>query len=277
MAEEINNFVKKFQQLKNAGTKAFLWMESQAGEALVTLQAHLPVVREDIRYREGSSHPPHRWEDLRHPRHPRRHWEDPCPKRATPSRVRRRVRRELARADARVSADAADVVAEHVTLATENVDVIPPYSRIPQPDAQPKEEAVQAPPQPDAQTPAAENVDIIPPFSLPPQPDGQPNERAVQAPPPLTLPHQPPSEAALRPPPLAAGNAAPLVIEDVRVTDPKSDNAHEPPPPTPAWSGHYLTQDSRLPLSPPPSRSRSGRRSAYWHAPGGSHQGWWEG
>ena len=113
MAEEINNFVKKFQQLKNAGTKAFLWMESQAGETLVTLQAHLPVVREDIRHREGSSHPPHRWEDLRHPRHPhhpRRHWEDPCPKRATPSRVRRRVRRELARADARVSADVLEIL-----------------------------------------------------------------------------------------------------------------------------------------------------------------------
>ena len=142
MAEEITNFVTKYLQLKNAGTRAILWMESQAGEAVVTLQAHLPG------FQEYHRHPRHF-----HPCHPRHSREEPSSKRATPSRVRRRVQREQARAQARRSdVETLDVaVAEQVTMATENVDTIPP-SPPPQPDTQPKEEADQAPhlPQPHA-------------------------------------------------------------------------------------------------------------------------------
>ena len=51
MADEIAKFVEKFKLLKNAGTKVYLWIESEAGQAFVTLQAHLPDRPDDPNHR----------------------------------------------------------------------------------------------------------------------------------------------------------------------------------------------------------------------------------
>ena len=113
MADEIFSFVNKFNKMKYARQKAFLWLECQDGQSFVTLQAHLPGCHDD----------PHRHncqDDLRHryPRHAdpryRRHsqaQEDPRPKKATPSRIRRRIRRAEARAEARIAKKAAVMAA----------------------------------------------------------------------------------------------------------------------------------------------------------------------
>ena len=109
MADEISSLVSKFNQLKHAGKKAFLWLECQAGHSFVTLQVHLgqagyheePHQRRHPRpFQENSRHRHHRQEDARL-------------KKATPSRIRRRQRREQARAIA-VTADASESAAEQV-------------------------------------------------------------------------------------------------------------------------------------------------------------------
>ena len=104
MADE--NFVKKFDQL---------WMESKPGVALVTLQAHIPGFQKDLRHnQEDSSHGYHH-----HPRgDPRHRRKYPRPKRAAPSRVRRCVGREQARAELMKSAEQAATAVVDYSIPT---------------------------------------------------------------------------------------------------------------------------------------------------------------
>ena len=108
MADEMSSFVKKFNQLKRDGKKAFLWLECQAGHSFVTLQVHLG--KEEVRgphfrrhtqagYHEDPQHHPRHFQENSHHRQ-----EDVRLKKATPSRIRRRHRREQARALAEISA-----------------------------------------------------------------------------------------------------------------------------------------------------------------------------
>ena len=101
MADEVTRFLKEFKKLKNAGRRAFLWLECQDGQSFATLQVH-PGRHEDL----GGPH-------LRHPpqsSHHRRYCQEDPPlhrQKATPSRIRRRERRVLARADVKRAADKA--------------------------------------------------------------------------------------------------------------------------------------------------------------------------
>ena len=174
MADEIFSFVNKFNNMKYAGLKAFLWLECQNGQSFVTLQAHLPGCH-------GNPHR-HNWQDdPRHrcPRHADPHYrrhgqaqEDPCHEKATPSRIRRRIRRAEARAEARIARIAAD------DMAASNSEAVIIFPTPPSPPVT-AETAV-------ADEQATKAVEIAAVTSLVPPPDA-PNTLAL---PPLLLPEQ---------------------------------------------------------------------------------------
>ena len=258
MGDELANFVNKFEQLNNAGMRTFLWMESHAGVALVTLQAHLPGFQEDHRHRR------HYQEDSSHHHHfrgdPRHHQEYPRPKRATPSRVRRRVRREQARAQLKKSASPPPPQPD--PKPNEEAEKDFPPRPPPQLDAQPKDEAEQALAQP-ADPQPNEEAEQAP--RLPPQPDPQPNEEAEQAPhPPPKLEAQINEEAVQAPyphpllepqPKDGAEQALPphqLSVVDAAAPPPlgKAVPRSSLPADKVSWPIHYKPEDQSLPHHP---------------------------
>ena len=87
----------KFKQLKNAGHKAFLWLESQDRQSFVTLQVHLgpalqPWEETRHRFRQPAHH--HARGEERRPRQHTDHREQAA-RRAGPSRLRRRALRAV--------------------------------------------------------------------------------------------------------------------------------------------------------------------------------------
>ena len=122
---ELRNIFNHFYRLKNAGKKVNLYVGCEAGgQVFVNFQAHL-----------GPVHFHSQEEDHRHRRHfrdreePRHCQEDTHPKKSTPSRVRRRVKRENARAEAKISAAKAAPKSEseedNDSLSVDTVTLLP--------------------------------------------------------------------------------------------------------------------------------------------------------
>ena len=103
MADEISILVNKFNNLKNAGRKAYLWLECQGGQFFLTLQVH--IGQEEPRGPNLHQKEDHRRHCQEVPRHHHYCQDDRRTKTATPSRIRRRARRAQARA--KIAADAA--------------------------------------------------------------------------------------------------------------------------------------------------------------------------
>ena len=105
MTDEMSAFVMKFNQLKNNGHKAFIWLECQAGQTIVTLQVHLlPAVAQPT---EDHRHPHfrpreayHRPREGPHVHRSRNHHDRQT--REQPSRRRRREARALTAANRRL-------------------------------------------------------------------------------------------------------------------------------------------------------------------------------
>ena len=89
MADEIAALVTKFNELKNSGNKAYLWLECQDGRSFVTLQVHLQPCEEP-------QHPHLRRGEAHHVC--RGHVQSSRARKAAPSRLRRRELRAAERA-----------------------------------------------------------------------------------------------------------------------------------------------------------------------------------
>ena len=126
-ATEMYHLVKLFNRLKNSGMQASLYMGCEAGKALANLQVHLVT---DQRYREPHLRQNRRVEPNKHHRHTTdNHQQDdqhhhPGMKVAGPCRVRRRQRREQARASVSAFKEACEEVVHR--KSAEQV-VVPPY------------------------------------------------------------------------------------------------------------------------------------------------------
>ena len=123
---EMYHLTKLFNRLKNSGMQASLYMGCEAGKALANLQVHLVTSQ---RYRDPNRRHHRRVEPDRHHRHTTDNHQQEDQhhhsrrKAVGPCRVRRRQRREQARALASLSADKAEEVQGN---SAEQV-VSPPY------------------------------------------------------------------------------------------------------------------------------------------------------
>ena len=284
MTDEMSAFVMKFNQLKNDGHKAFIWLECQAGQTLVTLQVHLlPAVAKPT---EDPSHSHFRpREAYHHPRegphvHRSRYHHD-RQTREQPSRRRRREARALAAANRRlvsfpVSPPSNDIngpTAKETETADQAVPVPPPpphHNR-----QRPTAEEVHPPLDPQV-VEAADKAALASPSRLPRHDDPTPvqeilhpqcrqetevsptwpsqeTDRAEQAAPVLPPPHnsQHPIAEEVHPP------LDPKVVEAADkavLASPSHLPRHDDP--SPAWPSYYQPSDvvpfQELDPSPPP-------------------------
>ena len=112
---KLTNLLNEFCRLKNSGNKANLYVgcEGRHGEVFVNLQVHLghthahePAQRRGRHHRRRHSDQHLRQQEHPHDQHHR------VPKKSTPSRIRRRARREQARIEAKITADKAPSLLE---------------------------------------------------------------------------------------------------------------------------------------------------------------------
>ena len=187
MTDEMSAFVMKFNQLKNNGHKAFIWLECQAGQTIVTLQVHLlPAVAQPT---EDHRHPHfrpreayHRPREGPHVHRSRNHHDRQT--REQPSRRRRREARALTAANRRLVSfpvssphhDSSGPTAKETETADKAAPVPPPP---PPPISQrPTAEEVHPPLHPQV-VEAADKAVLISPSHLPRHDDPSPTDQEL--------------------------------------------------------------------------------------------------